>query len=86
VALLRRGRNKELHPIDEAEAYERCHGGRGDDVRIVKVEPRRPRFDLGFSGESLREAFESRLDKRAPEDEVEPGPDEIEEPQVPLDL
>jgi hypothetical protein len=32
----------------------------------VKLEPRRPRFDLDVSGEDLRQAFESRLDKREP--------------------
>ena len=53
----------------EAEAYARCHGGRDDDVRIVKVEPRRPRYDFGPSGERLREAFEKRLDTREPEAE-----------------
>jgi hypothetical protein len=35
-------------------------------VRFVKLEPRRPRFDIGVSGEELRQAFESRLDERDP--------------------
>jgi hypothetical protein len=73
VALLRRRSKKDLKPLSEAEAYARCHGNRGDDVRIVKVEPRRPRYETDVSGEHLREAFESRLDTREPSDEVEPN-------------
>ena len=69
MALLRRGRKKPLPPLSEAEAYARCHGGRHDDVRIVKVEPRRPRYNLETSGEGLREAFEKRLDSREPPEE-----------------
>jgi hypothetical protein len=65
VRLLRRKRPK-LRPIPEAVAYARCHGDRGPDlVRVVKLEPRRPKYLLPVSGESLRRAFESRLDERA---------------------
>jgi hypothetical protein len=54
-----------LRSLNEAECYARCHGeGDGDNVRVVKLEPRRPRFDLEISGEDLRRAFEVRLDKR----------------------
>jgi hypothetical protein len=54
-----------LRSLNEAECYARCHGeGDGDNVRVVKLEPRRPRFDLEISGEDLRRAFEARLDKR----------------------
>lgn len=73
MSLLRRGINKDLKPLSEAEAYARCHGSRGDEVRIVKVEPRRARYDTGVSGEHLREAFESRLDTREPTEEIEPS-------------
>jgi hypothetical protein len=76
VALPWRGRKKELHALSEAEAYARCHGGRGDEVRIVKVEPRRARYDLDLSGEGLREAFEKRLDTRDPDEEPEEPADE----------
>lgn len=69
MALLRRGRKVPLPPLSEAEAYARCHGARSVDVRIVKVEPRRPRYDLETSGEALREAFEKRLDTRDPAEE-----------------
>jgi len=74
VALLRRARKKPLPPLSEAEAYACCHGARSADVRIVKVEPRRPRYDLETSGEGLRKAFEKRLDSRDPaEDEDAPA-------------
>jgi hypothetical protein len=33
----------------------------------VKLEPRRPRFQLRVTGEDLRRRFEERLDKRAPD-------------------
>ena len=64
--LLRRRRRPKpsLRPIKEAEAYARCHGTRTEEVRIVKLEPRRPRFPLRVTGESLRRSFEERLDKR----------------------
>jgi hypothetical protein len=56
-----------LRSLNEAECYARCHGeGDGDNVRVVKLEPRRPRFELDISGEDLRRAFEVRLDKREP--------------------
>jgi hypothetical protein len=63
-----------LRSLNEAECYARCHGeGDGDNVRVVRLEPRRPRFDLEVSGEDLRRAFEVRLDKR------EPAPEPIAE-------
>jgi hypothetical protein len=67
--LLRRRRRPKpaLRPIEEAEAYARCHGARTEEVRIVKLEPRRPRFPLRVTGESLRRSFEERLDRRASE-------------------
>jgi len=55
-----------LRPLSEAECYARCYGEGDDNVRSVKLEPRRPRFDVGVSGEDLRRAFETRLDKREP--------------------
>ena len=56
-----------LRPLSEAEAYARCYGDGDDNVRFVKLEPRRPRIFFGVSGEDLRRAFESRLSKRDPE-------------------
>jgi hypothetical protein len=56
--------SRRLRHLDEAEAYARCHGGRDQDVKIVHLEPRRPRFPTSVSGEGLRRAFEQRLDAR----------------------
>ncbi|MBA2383434.1 MAG: hypothetical protein H0V68_02040 [Actinobacteria bacterium] len=62
------GRRAVPAPLDEAAAYARCHGSRTSDVRIVKLPPRRPRYeDLLATGEQLRRLFEERLDKREPE-------------------
>jgi len=46
-----------LRPLDEAEAYARCHGPRGADVRIVHLEPKRPRYKTPVTGEDLRRSF-----------------------------
>jgi hypothetical protein len=57
-----------LRPLDEAAAYARCHGDRDESVRIVKLPPRRVRYETVLSsGESIRQDFESRLDTREPE-------------------
>lgn len=57
-----------LRPLDEAAAYARCHGERDDNVRIVKLPPRRVRYNAVLSsGESIRRDFEQRLDLREPE-------------------
>jgi hypothetical protein len=62
---MRLGRRPGLTPLDEAAAYARCHGARDNDVRIVKLPPRRPRYeDVLTTGEALRELFEQRLDAR----------------------
>jgi hypothetical protein len=53
-----------LRSLSEAEAYHRCHGERNTDVKIVHLEPRRPRYTLPVSGEDLRTAFERKLAKR----------------------
>ena len=55
-----------LRTLTEAECYARCYGDGDDNVRSVRLEPRRPRFDIGVSGEELRRAFEMRLDERDP--------------------
>ena len=62
-------RRRRLRPIGESEAYGRSYGDRTTEVRVSKSEPRRPRYNLKVSGESLREAFAERLEKR--EDEKE---------------
>jgi hypothetical protein len=57
---------RRLRPLTEAECYARCYGGGGDEVRVVRIEPRRPRALLRVSGEDLRRRFEERLDGREP--------------------
>jgi hypothetical protein len=46
---------------------------RDSEVRIVKLEPRRPRYQLEVSGEDLRRSFEEKLARREPEDEAVGG-------------
>ena len=53
-------------PYDERSAYARCYGNREGNVRVVKVEPKRPRYEAKVSGEKLRQGFEQRLAKREP--------------------
>jgi hypothetical protein len=63
-------KRERLRSFDEATAYARCHGERDENVRIVKLPPRRARFeDVLSSGETLRQEFENRLDAREPEPE-----------------
>ena len=63
-----------LRPLSEAEAYARCHGRRETEVRIVHLEPRRPRYELRVTGEDLRRSFEQRLDAREPHEASSGGP------------
>ncbi len=58
---------RRLRTLSEAECYVRCYGGWEPTVTIMKLEPRRPRYDLAVSGEDLRREFEARIDMR-PED------------------
>ena len=64
----RRRRRERLPPIDESRAYRHSYGERQSDVRIVDVEPRRPRVrprvELRVTGEHLRRRFEELLDSR----------------------
>jgi hypothetical protein len=55
---------RRLRSLNEAECYARCYGAGDDNVRFVRLEPRRQRFELDVSGEDLRRAFEVRLDRR----------------------
>ncbi|HEY7705976.1 MAG TPA: hypothetical protein VH968_02260 [Gaiellaceae bacterium] len=68
MRLFRRRTDTRLHEIGEAEAYGRSYGDHSGEVKIVKVEPRRPRYQLKVSGESLRDAFLDRLNRREPAD------------------
>jgi hypothetical protein len=63
-------KRERLRSFDEATAYARCHGERDENVRLVKLPPRRARFeDVLSSGETMRQEFENRLDAREPEPE-----------------
>jgi hypothetical protein len=66
MTLLRvRKRRWRSRPLAEAEAYARCHGDRGNDVKLVRLPPRRPRYlAILRTGEELRQRFEERLDRR----------------------
>ena len=58
-------RRDRLRPLDEAAAYARCHGDRDESVRIVKLPPRRARYDTVLAtGEDIRRGLESRIDGR----------------------
>ena len=59
-----------LRPLSEAECYARIYGGWDPSVRIVKLEPRRPRLPTSVSGEELRRLFEARIDEREPDAEA----------------
>jgi hypothetical protein len=60
-----------LRPLDEAAVYARCHGERDDNVRLVKLPPRRGHYETVLSsGEAIRRDFEERLDTREPESAI----------------
>ena len=63
-----------LRPLDEAAAYARCHGDRDESVRIVKLPPRRARYDLLATGEEIRRRFEQRIDAREADAGAHPHP------------
>jgi len=56
-----------LRPLSEEECYARCYGGWEPTVKVVRLEPRRPRYELDVSGEDLRHQLEVKLDARDPE-------------------
>jgi hypothetical protein len=64
---------RRLRTLSETECYTRLYGGWDPTVTLVKVEPRRPRYELTVSGEDLRREFEARITARADElvDEVD---------------
>jgi hypothetical protein len=63
---------RRLRPLSEAECYARCYGGWEATVRIVRLEPCRPRHGSALVGETLRRRFEELLDARDPEELAEP--------------
>jgi hypothetical protein len=50
--------------LDERSAYERCHGDRAADVRVVPAPPPMPRVLPRLPGDYLRRCFEERLESR----------------------
>jgi hypothetical protein len=58
---------RRLRTLSETECYTRLYGGWDPTVTVVKVEPRRPRYELNVSGEDLRREFEARIEARAEE-------------------
>jgi len=57
--------------LSEAECYIRLYGGWDPAITIVKLEPRRPRYELRVTGEDLRRGLEERLDAREPAPDAE---------------
>jgi hypothetical protein len=58
-----------LRELGESEAYHHSYGEPSRDVKIVKLPPRRPRYqEVLADGERLRLAFLKRLDKREKEE------------------
>ena len=63
---------RRLRPLSEAECYARCYGGWEASVRLVRLEPRRPRNGVLANGETMRRRFEELLEGRDPEALAEP--------------
>jgi hypothetical protein len=57
---------RRLRALSEEECYLRCYGAGDTMVRVVRIEPQRPRGLARLSGEELRRLFEVRLDSREP--------------------
>jgi hypothetical protein len=55
---------RRLRTLSEAECYARCYGGWDPTVTVVKLEPRRQRYETTVTGEDLRKLLEERLDAR----------------------
>jgi hypothetical protein len=58
---------RRLRSLSETECYVRLYGGWDPTVTLVKIEPRRPRYELSVTGEDLRRDFEARIESRAEE-------------------
>ena len=56
-----------MRALSEEECYLRCYGAGDVMVRVVQLEPRRPRGLARITGEELRRLFELRLDAREAE-------------------
>jgi hypothetical protein len=65
MRLFGRKSKRRLHELGESEAYHHSYGEPRRDVKLVKLPPRRPRYQQVLAdGERLRQAFVQRLDKR----------------------
>jgi hypothetical protein len=62
---------RRLRTLTEAECYARCYGGWDPTVTLVKLEPRRPRYETTISGEDIRKLLEERLDARLVDEAAE---------------
>jgi len=63
---------RRLRRLSEDECYARCYGGWEATVRVLRLEPRRPRHSVLLEGEALRRRFEEALDAREPGALAEP--------------
>jgi hypothetical protein len=63
---------RRLRPLSEEECYARCYGGWEATVRIVQLEPRRPRSEVLLTGEAIRRRFEELFESRDADAVVEP--------------
>jgi hypothetical protein len=69
MRLFGRKAKQRLRSLGESEAYHHSYGDAPRGVKIVKLEPRRPRYKQVLAdGERLRQAFVQRLDKREKEE------------------
>jgi hypothetical protein len=69
MRLFHRKQKPRLRELGESEAYHHSYGEPPRDVRIVKLEPRRPRYHQVLAdGERMRLAFLQRLNKRVKEE------------------
>ena len=69
IRLFNRKPKQRLRPLGESEAYHHSYGEAPRDVKIVKLEPRRPRYrQVLADGERMRQAFLQRLDRRDKEE------------------
>lgn len=62
--LFGRLRRRQPPVLAERDAYERCHGARVADVRVMPKPPPTPRVLPKLAGDHLRRCFEERLESR----------------------
>jgi hypothetical protein len=62
---------RRLRALTEDECWARCYGSWDPTVTLVKLEPRRPRFETTVTGEHLRRSLEALLDARVEELEAD---------------